>query len=223
MFEKNIEKLKLNISQACEASKRNVKDVKVLAVTKSVSCDTAKELLPLGFNSFAENRVDSFLEKKEYFRSENIEWHLIGTLQRRKVKKVINELDYFHALDNFKLAEEIQKRANHSIKCFVQINVFGEKTKQGVSLSQTIDFIKSLAEFDKIKVVGLMAMAPREANGLEIQAGFDAVAKKRLEIDSLKLPYAPCSELSMGMSQDYALAIKSGATYVRIGTAFFND
>ncbi|WEG73862.1 YggS family pyridoxal phosphate-dependent enzyme [Vagococcus intermedius] len=223
MFEKNIDKLKLNISQACKASNRDIKDVKVLAVTKSVSCDTAKELLPLGYNSFAENRVDSFLEKKEYFRSENIEWHLIGTLQRRKVKKVINEIDYFHALDNFKLAEEIQKRANHSINCFVQINVFGEKTKQGVSLSQTINFIKSLAEFDKIKVVGLMAMAPREADDFEIQTGFDAVAKKRLEIENLKLSYAPCSELSMGMSQDYALAIKSGATYVRIGTAFFND
>lgn len=223
MFEKNSDKIKVNISQACIASNRDVNDVKVLAVTKSVSCDTAKELLPLGFNSFAENRVDSLLEKKEYFSSENIEWHLIGTLQRRKVKKVINEVDYFHALDNLKLAEEIQKRATHQIKCFVQINVFGEKTKQGVSLSHTIDFIKSLADFDKIKVVGLMAMAPREADDFQIQAGFDVVANKALEIAALKLSHAPCSELSMGMSQDYALAIKSGATYVRIGTAFFND
>lgn len=223
MLENNINKIKKKISQACHESKRPPGNINLLAVTKSVAAPDAEKLLSFGINKFAENRVDSLLEKQSYFQSQSIEWHLIGTLQRRKVKEIINEIDYFHALDNYKLAAEIQKRAVKTINCFVQVNVSKEESKSGVLLDDTIKFIESLAEFDKINIVGLMTMAPYQANVGFIQECFDTLAEKQKEIANLKIKNAPCTELSMGMSQDYQMAILAGATYVRIGSAFFKD
>ncbi|MDF0479432.1 YggS family pyridoxal phosphate-dependent enzyme [Vagococcus sp. PNs007] len=222
-LEKNVLSVQETIDQACQSVGRNAKDVVMLAVTKSVSSEVAAPLLELGITKFAENRVDSLLEKQLYFQENKIEWHLIGTLQRRKVKKVINSIDYFHALDSLKLAEEIQKHATQTIKCFVQVNVSNEESKHGLIIEDTINFIKSIEKYDKIKIVGLMTMAPKDATEVEINYYFNELALKCNEIRELDLDHAPCTELSMGMSNDYELAVKSGSTYVRIGTAFFKD
>ncbi|QIL46950.1 YggS family pyridoxal phosphate-dependent enzyme [Vagococcus coleopterorum] len=223
MLETNVKLITESIAQACGESKRPPESVNLIAVTKSVTADKAAGLLRYGINKFAENRVDSLLEKQSYFQTESIEWHLIGTLQRRKVKDVINKIDYFHALDNFKLAAEIQKRATKPVNCFVQVNVSKEESKHGLLLEDTIDFVKSLSEFDNINIVGLMTMAPYQADVGFIQDCFDTLAEKQKEIANLKIKNAPCTELSMGMSQDFAQAIQAGATYVRIGSAFFKD
>lgn len=223
MLEENISLIKENISRACHESKRSPEEINLLAVTKSVSAIEAEKLLAFGIDKFAENRVDSLLEKQSYFQSKSIEWHLIGTLQRRKVKDIINHIDYFHALDNYKLAVEIQKRAVKPVNCFVQVNVSREESKNGLLLDETIDFIHSLSDFDKINIVGLMTMAPYQANIGFIQECFDTLAEKQNEIANLKIKHAPCTELSMGMSLDYQTAVKAGATYVRIGSAFFKD
>lgn len=223
MLEENVMHIKKHVLQACQDSNRPSENVKIVAVTKSVSGEKASLLLPTGISAFAENRVDSLLEKQSYFQNESIEWHLIGTLQRRKVKEIINRIDYFHALDNLKLAAEIQKRATKKINCFVQVNVSKEESKSGLLLDETLEFIESLQEFDKINVVGLMTMAPYQANIEFIRECFDTLAEKQREIANLKIKHAPCTELSMGMSQDYQTAIMAGATYVRIGSAFFKD
>lgn len=221
MLEKNIAEIRSNISDACLQANRSPESVTLISVTKSVEADLAAEIVNIGIKHLAENRVDKLLAKQAALNDETIKWHLIGNLQRRKVKQIINQIDYFHALDSMRLAEEIQKRAEHTIKCFVEVNVSEEATKHGIKLSDVVPFINTLAGFDKIQIVGLMTMAPFEANEQEIRGYFRQLKQKQEEIAQLGLTYAPCSELSMGMSQDYELAILEGATFVRVGRACF--
>ncbi|MGM0218261.1 YggS family pyridoxal phosphate-dependent enzyme [Enterococcus sp. AZ126] len=222
MLVDNLEKINQEIQLACQKAARSDNDVTMIAVTKSVEKDTAKKLAELGIENMAENRVDKLLEKKmalEDFPS--IKWHLIGNLQRRKVKSIINEIDYFHALDSFKLAEEIQKRSVKQISCFVEVNITGEESKHGLKSEEVIDFIHQLASFDKIKIIGLMTMAPLDASEQVLRDVFSKLKKLQSAINNLHLSYAPCTDLSMGMSNDFPIAIEEGATFVRIGTAIF--
>ena len=119
------------VKKACEKANRSSEEVNIIAVTKYVSSEIAEELVETGIKHIAENRVDKFLDKYQALKKYDLTWHLIGSLQRRKVKDVINLVDYFHALDSVKLAEEIQKRADHTINCFLQVNVSGEESKHG--------------------------------------------------------------------------------------------
>lgn len=222
MLAENIQRINENIQLACTSAGRSVEAVTMIAVTKSVENQTAENLAVLGIENMAENRVDKLLEKKEALRQfDSIKWHLIGNLQRRKVKLVINEIDYFHALDSFALAEEIQKRAEKEIACFVEVNVTGEESKHGIAPETASDFIQQLATFDKIKVIGLMTMAPLKASESELHMIFSELKKLQVAINTLELRHAPCTELSMGMSNDYPIAIEEGATFIRIGTAIF--
>ncbi|EOH93454.1 YggS family pyridoxal phosphate enzyme [Enterococcus haemoperoxidus ATCC BAA-382] len=222
MLVDNLEKINQEIRLACQKAARSDNDVTMIAVTKSVGNDSAKELAELGIKNMAENRVDKLLEKKEALKNfSSIKWHLIGNLQRRKVKSIINEIDYFHALDSLKLAEEIQKRSEKQISCFVEVNVTGEASKHGFRSEEVFDFINQLAEFDRIKVVGLMTMAPLDASEQVLHEVFSQLKKLQLAINNQHLSYAPCTELSMGMSNDFPIAIEEGATFVRIGTAIF--
>ena len=130
-------------------------------------------------------------------------------------------MDYFHALDSLKLADEIQKRAQKVVKCFVEVNVSGEESKHGLTLEETKDFILSLHAHDKIQVVGLMTMAPFDSTATEQHDIFKKLKQKQCEIEKLTLSYAPCHDLSMGMSNDFPTAVMEGATFVRVGTALF--
>ncbi|MBO0422672.1 YggS family pyridoxal phosphate enzyme [Enterococcus plantarum] len=222
MLVDNIEKINQDIQLACQKAARSDNDITMIAVTKSVEKDIAKELAELGIENMAENRVDKLLEKKIALKNfPSIKWHLIGNLQRRKVKSIINEIDYFHALDSLKLAEEIQKRAEKQLACFVEVNVTGEESKHGLNSDDVIAFIQQLAAFDKIKVVGLMTMAPLNASEQVLHEVFSKLKKLQLAVNNQHLSYAPCTELSMGMSNDFSIAIEEGATFVRIGTAIF--
>ena len=146
---------------------------------------------------------------------------MIGSLQRRKVKDVINFVDYFHALDSVKLAQEIQKRAEHPIKCFLQVNISGEESKHGFAPDELDDVLAEIAQLDKIEIVGLMTMAPFEASQEELQDIFSKTHQLQKQLEKKQLKNMPISELSMGMSRDFEVAIANGATYVRIGTSFF--
>ena len=150
-----------------------------------------------------------------------VTWHLIGTLQRRKVKEVIPFVDYFHALDSLKLAQEIQKRTDHVIKCFLQVNISGEESKHGFSKEELLELLPELAKLDQIEYVGLMTMAPFEADSDELKEIFKDTQALQAEIREKQIPNMPMTELSMGMSRDFKEAIQFGSTFVRIGTAFF--
>ena len=203
-------------------NKANRQDqVNVIAVTKYVDVATTEALVKTGIQHIGENRVDKFLEKYQALKEYELTWHLIGSLQRRKVKDVINFVDYFHALDSVKLAQEIQKRAEHPIKCFLQVNISGEESKHGFAPDELDDVLAEIAQLDKIEIVGLMTMAPFEASQEELQDIFSKTHQLQKQLERKQLKNMPFSELSMGMSRDFEVAIANGATYVRIGTSFF--
>ena len=144
-------------------------------------------------------------------------------MQTRKVRDVINHVDYFHALDRESLAKEIEKRAEDKVNCFVQVNVSGEESKHGLTSHETIEFIKGLEKYSKINVIGLMTMAPFVEDEDVLRNCFKKLRQLRDEVKELNLDYAPCEYLSMGMSNDYKIAIEEGATHVRIGTSLVGN
>ncbi|WP_247945071.1 YggS family pyridoxal phosphate-dependent enzyme [Streptococcus oralis] len=220
-LKKNTELVFQQIADASQKANRNLDAVSVIAVTKYVDVQTAEALLPLGIYHIGENRVDKFLEKYQALKDYPVTWHLIGTLQRRKVKEVIPYVDYFHALDSLKLAQEIQKRTDHVIKCFLQVNISEEESKHGFSKEELLELLPELAKLDQIEYVGLMTMAPFEADSDELKEIFKDTQALQAEIREKQIPNMPMTELSMGMSRDFKEAIQFGSTFVRIGTAFF--
>ncbi len=217
----NLKEIESQISNSVKESDFDTSP-QVIVVTKYVTIDRAIEAYQAGLRNFGENRIEGFLEKKKHLPDDAI-IHFIGSIQTRKVKEIINEIDYLHALDRLKLAKEIDKRANHVIKCFVQVNVSGEETKHGIAPEEVIPFIKELDAFKHIEVVGLMTMAPLTENKTELRQYFNQLRTIKDKVQSLDLPYAPCTELSMGMSNDFNEAILEGASYVRIGTKLVGE
>ena len=213
----NFETITREIAETCKQVGRDADEVKLIAVTKYVTDTRVEEAIEAGIADFAENRPQNYVERKSKYSDKT--WHLIGSLQTRKVRDVINEVDYFHALDRDSLAKEIEKRAEKEIKCFVQVNVSGEESKHGLTSEEAIDFIKALEQYSKIKVVGLMTMAPFVEDEEILRNCFRKLRQLRGEVKGLNLPYAPCEFLSMGMSNDYRIAIEEGATHIRVGTA----
>lgn len=220
-FQKNKDLVFEQVANATKAANRSQESVKVIAVTKYVDSGVAARLIDTGIEHIGENRVDMFLDKYEALKDKNLTWHLIGTLQRRKVKNVINYVDYFHALDSVKLAAEIQKRAEHPIKCFLQINISEEESKHGFKVSEVDEALEQISDFDKVEIVGLMTMAPKNASDSEIDDIFGKADQLRQDLQERHLPHMPFTELSMGMSGDFPIAIRNGATFVRIGSSFF--
>ena len=209
-----------SVAQAAEQAQRLKDSVNIIAVTKYVGCETTQELVRTGIQHIGENRVDKFLDKYHALKDENLTWHLIGSLQRRKVKDVINYVDYFHALDSVKLAKEIDKRAQHVIKCFLQVNISKEESKHGFLIEELEVVLPELEKLENVQIVGLMTMAPFEASHEELNQIFEKAHQLQKELKKKQLNNMPFSELSMGMSRDYPGAIAHGSTYVRIGTAF---
>ena len=220
-FQANKDLIFQNVAQIVEKENRLKDSVNIIAVTKYVDCETAKKFVDTGIKHIGENRVDKFLEKYHALKEENLTWHLIGSLQRRKVKDVINYVDYFHALDSVKLAQEINKRADHVINCFLQVNISKEESKHGFLVEELDSVLPELVALENICIVGLMTMAPLEADHQELNQIFSEAHQLQLNLQSKQLKNMPFSDLSMGMSRDYPEAIANGSTYVRIGTAFF--
>lgn len=220
-LQQNKDSIFRSVERIAEKSNRLKNSVKIIAVTKYVDCETARQLVNTGIQHIGENRVDKFLEKYQALKNENLTWHLIGSLQRRKVKDIINYVDYFHALDSIKLAQEIDKRAEHVIQCFLQVNISKEASKHGFQVEELDDVLSELEKLENIRLVGLMTMAPFEASHDELNQIFEATHQLQKELQKKQLKNMPFTDLSMGMSRDYPEAIANGATYVRIGTAFF--
>ena len=213
------------IKENLEKVKETLKDypnVKIVAATKYIGIDKTKELLESGIKDIGENRTDAFLEKYELLKDKDITWHFFGVLQARKVRSVIDKIDYLHSLDSLSLASEISKRRKTPLKCFVQVNVSNDPNKSGIDESKVSSFIKSLAKYPNIEVVGLMTITKLTFYEELLEGYFQTMKKLQEEVQALELPYAPCTELSMGMSNDYLIAAKNGATMVRLGRILFD-
>lgn len=193
-------------------------DIKLIAVTKQVGVARTLEAVDAGICHLGENRPEGLALKRDSM-DVDVKWHYIGNLQTRKVKDVVNRIDYLHSLDRMSLAKEIQKRAEKTLNCFVQVNVSNEESKSGILPDETLEFVRMLSTFDKIHVVGLMTMAPNTSDETVIRNVFKKLKSLQLQVAAEKMEHASCTECSMGMSNDYMIAAQEGATFVRIGTA----
>jgi PLP dependent protein len=218
-LQKRIQEIKENISAACSKVGRDQSEVTIVAVTKSVSEQRAAEVVNEGIINLGENRAEGLVQKQQNMQNANVSWHYIGNIQSRKVRDIVGNTSYLHSLSRKSIAKEIQKRAVEPINCFVQVNVSGEESKSGVTPQDLESFINELADYDKIRVVGLMTMAPNTEDEALIRSVFSEMRVLRDRLMEKNMQHAPCTELSMGMSNDYSIAIEEGATFVRIGTA----
>ncbi len=194
----------------------------VVAATKYVGSEQMRELFGWGFHDFGENRVQDMLRKQDELSDLSIHWHFIGSLQTNKVKSVINRIHFLHSLDRLSLAEAIQKYRVEPLPCFVEVNVSQEVSKSGIKPEELIDFCRNLENYDKIVVVGLMTMAPYTDDLNVIRACFSTLRDLSDMLKRASLPGAPAPWLSMGMSNDYEVAIEYGATHLRLGSILFD-
>ena len=205
--------------------KDTIKDypnVRIVAATKYFDIDKTKEIIDAGIKDIGENRKDTFLAKYEAFKDLGITWHYFGVIKipPKLSPSFIDSIDFLHSLDSIDLANAINKarKKTEPLKCFVQVNLSNNANKTGLNETRVIPFIKSLAKYEKIKVVGLMTIATYTFDDEVLENCFRTLKELQLEVQALNLPYAPCTELSMRMSNDYKLAVKYGATMIRIGT-----
>ena len=197
------------------------RNITLVAATKYGDISDLKELYQAGISSFGENRVDVFLSKYEALKDLNISWCFIGHLQRNKAKEVINKIDYLHSLDSLELAKEINKHRFSPLNCFVEVSINLEENKNGVPFYKAKDFIKECLEYPNINIVGLMMMAKANSSIDSLHEQFKKLRLLKEKISkelNIELPY-----LSMGMSDDYKIAIKEGATHIRLGRILFDQ
>jgi len=186
------------------------KGATIVCASKYVDSDKIREMYNLGIKNMGENRVQAFLKKYDDLTDLNITWHFIGHLQTNKVKDVINKIEYLHSLDSIKLANEIEKYSNKKLKCFIEINS-GEESKSGIDYNDALNFYNELKNYSKIEVVGFMTMAPNTTDESLIKGVFMRLKDFRDSIDKNLF-------LSMGMSNDYKIALECGATHLRLGS-----
>ncbi|MFP6583300.1 MAG: YggS family pyridoxal phosphate-dependent enzyme [Candidatus Hydrogenedentota bacterium] len=213
----NVEQIQHRIHEAAIRVGRDADSVQLLPVTKTVDLDVVLDLYELGFRAMGENRIH-IAEAKITQAPSNIHWHMIGSIQRRKVMDVVRLFDRIDSIDRLELAQELEKRcaeAEKSVEMLLQVNVSGEDVKHGFSPKVLSDTLNTVQSCPHLTVVGLMTMAPQEADESEIRAVFSGL---KLLADDNGL-----GVLSMGMTNDFEIAIEEGATEIRIGTALFKE
>ncbi len=196
-------------------------NVTLVAATKYVDESEMIKLFDAGISDFGENRVDSFLKKYNALKDYNIIWHFIGHLQRNKALEVIDKIDYLHSLDSLKLAKIIDEHRANPLKVFVEVSINDEENKNGVKLDDIGSFFEKLLKFKNIQVVGLMMMSVNHSSESSLNDQFSKLTHLKDDLEkkfNIKLPY-----LSMGMSEDYLVAIANKATHIRLGRILFLD
>ncbi len=202
-----------------EIKKRIPNDTTIVAATKYFTPSQMIELYHTGITHFGENRVEILLEKMEALQNLDITWHIIGTLQTKKVKKIINQITYLHSLDTIKLAIEINKRRTSPLKCFIQVNISDEESKHGLNKEEVIPFIHEVKDLPNIEIIGLMGMASYTSDETQIHKEFQVLNDLQMKIkETLDITLA---ELSIGMSNDYLIALEHQASFLRLGSVLF--
>lgn len=225
MIQENIRDVETNIKSACERSGRNPEDVKLIAVSKTKPVSMLQEAYDYGCRDFGENKVQELVDKWEQM-PKDIRWHMIGHLQRNKVKYIVDKVYLIHSVDSLKLAEEISKEAfkkGVTVSILIEVNVAQEETKFGTTCNEVCDLVEKIAKLPGIKIKGLMTIAPYVENSEENRQYFEKMRQIYVDIIQKNIDNVYMEELSMGMTGDYETAITEGATYIRIGTAIFGE
>lgn len=217
----NLALVRRRISIACESSGRSDREVQLVAVTKYSSVDEIRMLLSCGHRVLGESRPQQLASRAEELNGENIEWHAIGHIQRNKVRQILPYVTLIHSVDSLRLLEEIDRTANNldlHPAVLLQVNISGEESKQGFSPQELRDAVAQLKEFQHVEIKGLMTMAPLIDNDDEIRPIFGSL---RSLLNELKQEIPTMTELSMGMSNDFEVALQEGATFIRLGSVLF--
>ena len=211
------------ISEAALRIGRNPREIKLLAAAKSQSVELVQAAIAAGVRLIGENYVQE-AEEKRHAISEAVEWHMIGHLQRNKVKAALNTFDLIQSLDSVALARELDKegrRNGKTVRTLIEINLGDEQSKSGIGRDKVAELVERVSELAHLQVEGLMAVPPFKENPEEIRPYFRSLRELQVELQGRKIPNGSFNELSMGMTHDYPIAIEEGATIVRIGTALF--
>jgi pyridoxal phosphate enzyme (YggS family) len=219
----NLDDVNNRIKSAAQKSGRDSKDVTLIAVTKTIDTERIGYVFDYGIRNMGENRVQELLQKYEVLDKE-CSWHLIGHLQTNKVKYIIDKVKMIHSVDSYELVNEIDSRAakaGRKMDILLQVNVSGEETKFGIDPSEVTDYVKYISQLKNTVLRGLMTIAPYTQNPEETRPIFKKLYKIYIDIKREKIDNVYMDYLSMGMSNDFDIAIEEGANMVRIGTAIF--
>ena len=220
-IQKNFHMLVSEINEISKGCGRNADEIKLVAVSKTFPVSDIQEIIEAGHNIFGENKAQEIRDKMEVLQDKDIEWHFIGPLQKNKVKYVAGKTKLIHSVESEKIAKEIDKRAANEGQVqdiLIEVNVSGEESKHGLKPDKTKDFIETLQKYKNIRVKGFMTMAPFTDDEQVIRETFSGL---RSLCDAIQKEYPQIVELSMGMTNDYKIAIEEGATILRIGSAIF--
>lgn len=225
MVTENLKLVEDRISQACARSGRNREEVTLIAVSKTKPVEMMEEAMQCGIRVFGENKVQEILKKEPELPKE-IDWHLIGHLQRNKVRQIAGKVAMIHSVDSLRLAEQIQKeyeKQQLTARILIEVNVAREESKFGLMPEETEDVIREIAKMPNIEVSGLMTIAPFVDDPEDNRIHFRNLRKLLVDINAKNIDNVNMRELSMGMTGDYEVAIEEGATFVRVGTGIFGS
>lgn len=225
MIEENIQSVSRSIGEACAKVGRNRDEVTLIAVSKTKPLLLLKEAYDAGARDFGENKVQELLDKIPELPSD-IRWHMIGHLQRNKVKYIVDKVAMIHSVDSLRLAEEISREAvkkGVEVDILIEVNVAGEESKFGASVEEVSGLVEEIAKMPAVRIRGLMTIAPFTEDAEENRQYFRDLKKLSVDIERKNIDNVDMSVLSMGMTGDYSVAVEEGATCVRVGTGIFGE
>ena len=223
MIAENLAQVQKNIEKSCGEIHRDPGEVTLIAVSKTKPVEMLKEAYDAGARVFGENKVQEIVDKYDQMPSD-VKWHMIGHLQRNKVKYIVDKVAMIHSVDSFRLAETIEKEAAKKevvVPILIEVNVAQEESKFGLKPEEVLPFIEEIADFSHIRINGLMTIAPYVENAEENRRIFRELKKLSVDIAAKNINNVTMSVLSMGMTGDYMVAVQEGATMVRVGTGIF--
>lgn len=225
MITQNYDEVQSNINIVCQSAGRENTEVQLIAVSKTKPIEMLEELYEHGCRDFGENKVQELVDKYESL-PKDIRWHMIGHLQRNKVKYIVDKVYLIHSVDSLRLAEEISKEAckkNVTVNILIEVNVAQEESKFGLKTEETAELVRQISALPGICVKGLMTIAPYVENAEENRQYFRKLKQLSVDIMHKNIDNISMGSLSMGMSGDYLVAVEEGATYVRVGTSIFGE
>ena len=225
MINENISKVRENIVKSCEKAGRNPEEVTLIAVSKTKPVSAIEEALLSGTLDYGENKVQELCDKYDVL-PKNIRLHMIGHLQRNKVKYLVGKTYLVHSVDSLRLAEQIEKEfAKHNQVCdiLVEVNIAQEESKFGINAKETEELIRKIAKFEHVRIKGLMTIAPYTEDPESNREYFREIKKLSVDIRDKNIDNVSMDVLSMGMTGDYMVAVEEGATMVRVGTGIFGE
>ena len=225
MLKENLEAVESKIQAACHSCGRSRDEVTLIAVSKTKPVETLKEAHDLGVRIFGENKVQELSDKHDLL-PQDIHWHMIGHLQRNKVKYIVDKAYLIHSVDSLRLAETISEegvKKGVTVPVLIEVNVAGEESKFGVTPEETEALVREIAKLPAIRIRGLMTIAPYVENPEDNRVHFSRLKQLSVDIGKKNIDNVSMNVLSMGMTGDYQVAIEEGATMIRVGTGIFGE